>query len=178
MLKWKSTCLLKEAILNNVHDLHALMPTLNDLIIMMMTIKNNYLSRGCLHEISFRVKWNIFISVSGQFLVTAYMIQPETKLIADVTSLRPFREKWNFISGDKISCTHYPKWNHMKRNICTCVKKNDWLLLNEPFISDHPRNDIHFISPTMKSNANGISLMMDWDFVSARFLFRSHVNTL
>ena len=142
MLKWKSTCLLKEATLNNVHDLHALMPTLNDLIIMMMTIKNNYLSRGCLHEISFRVEWNIFIS------------------------------------GDKISCTHYPKWNHMKRNICTCVKKNDWLLLNEPFISDHPRNDIHFISPTMKSNANGISLMMDWDFVSARFLFRSHVNTL
>ena len=134
--------------------------------------------RGCLHEISFRVKWNIFISVSCQFLVIVYMIQPETKLIAGVTSLRSFRQKWNFISGDKISCTHYPKWNHMKRNICTCVNKNDWLFFNEPFISDYPRNDIHFISPAMKSNVNGISLMVDWDFVSVRFHFRARINTL
>ena len=26
-------------------------------------------------------------------------------------SYRSFRQKWNFISGDKTSCKHYPKWN-------------------------------------------------------------------
>ena len=26
-------------------------------------------------------------------------------------SYRSFRQKWNFISGDKISCKHYQKWN-------------------------------------------------------------------
>ena len=26
-------------------------------------------------------------------------------------SYRSFWQKWNFISGDKISCEHYPKWN-------------------------------------------------------------------
>ena len=114
--------------------------------------------RGCLHEISFRAKWNIFISVSGQFLVTDYMMQPEMKLIAGVISLRSFWQKWNFISGHKISCKHYPKWNHMKGNICTCVNKNDWLLLSGPFISDYPRNEIHFISPAMKSNVNRVFL--------------------
>ena len=126
--------------------------------------------RGCLHEISFRAKWNIFISVSGQFLVTVYMIQPEIKLIADVISLRSFWQKWNLISGDKISCKHYPKWNHMKGNICTCVNKNDWLLFSGPFISGHPRNEIRFISPTMKSNINRISFIVDWNFVSGDFI--------
>ena len=32
-----------------------------------------------------------------------------SKLIAG--SLRSFWQKWNFISGDKISCKLYPKWN-------------------------------------------------------------------
>ena len=26
-------------------------------------------------------------------------------------SYRSFWQKWNFISGDKISCKHYPKWD-------------------------------------------------------------------
>ena len=99
------------------------------------------------------------------FLITAYMIQTEMKLIAGVISLK-FLQKWNFISGDKISCKHYPKWNRMKGNICKCVNKNVWLLLNGPFILDHPRNEIHFISLAMKSNVNRISFMMGWNFVS------------
>ena len=33
------------------------------------------------------------------------------KLIAGVISLRSFWQKWNFISGDKILCRHYPTWN-------------------------------------------------------------------
>ena len=65
----------------------------------------------------------------------------------------------------------------MKGNICTCVNKNDWLLLNGPFISGHSRNEIHFISPAMKSNVNRISFMVDWNFVSGRFHFVSDVNT-
>ena len=66
--------------------------------------------KGCLHEISFRVKWNIFIYMSGKFLITAYMTQPEMKFIAGIISLQSFWQKWNFILGDKISCKHYPKW--------------------------------------------------------------------
>ena len=125
-----------------------------------------YLLRGCLHEISSRAKWNISISVFGQFLITVYRLQPEMRLIAGDISLRSLWHKRNFISGDKISCKHYLKWNHMKRSICTCVNKNDWLLLNGPFISDHPRDEIHFIFPAMKSNVNRISFVVGWNFIS------------
>ena len=49
--------------------------------------------RGCLQEISFRVKWNIFILVSGQFFITAYMIQAKMKLNSGVISLQSFWKK-------------------------------------------------------------------------------------
>ena len=110
-------------------------------------------------------------------LITVSMIKPETKLVTGVISMRSFWQKWNFISGEKISCKHYLKWYQMKGNICACVNKNDRLLLNGRFISGHPRNEIHFISPAMKSNVNRISFMVDWDFVSGRFYFGSDVNT-
>ena len=129
-------------------------------------VKAKLTLRGCLHEISFWAKLTIFILVSGQSLITVYMMQPELKLVAGVISLRSFWQKWNFISGDKISCKQHPKWNHIKGNIYACVSKNDWLLLNGPFISDHPRNEIHFISPAMKSNVNGIHFMVGWNFIS------------
>ena len=35
--------------------------------------------RGCSHEISFQAKWNIFVVVSGQVLITAYMIRPRMR---------------------------------------------------------------------------------------------------
>ena len=61
-----------------------------------------------------------------------------------------------------------PKMKPYERNICTCVNKNDWLLLNGPFISYHSRNEIHYIFPAMKSN-----------FISgSKFRFGSHVNTV
>ena len=129
--------------------------------------------RGCLDEVSFRAKWNISIAVYGQFLVTVYMMQPEMKLVVGVVSLRSFWQKQNFISGAKISCKHYPKWDHMKGNICTCINKNDWFLHNGPFISGHPRNEIRFISPAIKSDVNRISFMVDWNFVSGRFHYIS-----
>ena len=73
------------------------------------------------HGVSFRAKLDNFISVSGQFLITVYMKYPEMKLTAGVISLQSFWQKCNFLSSDKISCKHYPKWNHMKGNICACV---------------------------------------------------------
>ena len=105
------------------------------------------------------------------------MIQPEMKLIAGVISLQSSWQKWNSISGDKISWKRYLKWNCMNGNICTCVNKNDWHLFNELFISDHIRNEIHFISPTILRNVNRISFTVGWNFVSGRFHFRSHENT-
>ena len=125
-----------------------------------------------------RRKWNIFISVSGQFLVTVYLIQPEVRLTAGVILLWSFWQKWNFILGDKKSYKHCSKWNHMKRNICTYVKENDWLLLNGPFILDHPRNEIRSISLAMKSNVNRVCFMVGWNFDSGRLHYASHVNTL
>ena len=76
----------------------------------------------------------------------------------------------------KMSCKSYPKWNHMKGNICTCVNKNDCLLLNGPFISDHTQIEIHYILPAMKSVADRIYFAMRWNFVSSRFHFGSHEN--
>ena len=97
--------------------------------------------------------------------------QPELKLVAGLISLGSFWQKWNFILGHKISCKQHSKWNHIKGNICACASKNTWLLVNGPPISDHPRNEIHFISPAMKSNVNGIPFMVGWisfleDFIS------------
>ena len=100
--------------------------------------------RRCLHEISFREKWNMFILMFSPFLITVYLIQPEMKLIADVISLWTFWQKWNFILCHKISCKHYLKLNQVKVKICTCVNKNNWLLLNGPLISDYL--EIKFVS--------------------------------
>ena len=78
---------------------------------------------------------------------------------------------WNII---KI----LPEMKSYKRKHRPCVSKNDWLLLNRSFISGHPRNEIRFISPAMKSSVNRNYFMVDWHFVSGRrFHFRSHVNT-
>ena len=109
--------------------------------------------------------------VSDQFLKIVYMYNPKWNSLRVLFYCGHFDRNENFISGDKILCKHYPKWNHMKGNICTCVNKNEWLLLNGPFISDQPRNKIRFISPVMKSNVNRISFMVSWNF-------GSHVNTL
>ena len=64
-----------------------------------------------------------------------------------------------FISGDKISCKHYPKWNHVKGNICACfyfikTKKTgftEWAVFFGP-----SETKFHFISPAIKNNVNRI----------------------
>ena len=132
----------------------------------------------CLHEISFRAKWNVFVSVSGQSLVTIYMGTSRSETYCGSYFIAVILREMKFHFGDKISCKYYPKWNYMKGNICTCVKKIDWNLRNGTFISHHPRNEIHLISPAMKSKVNRICFMVGWNFVSGRFHFGSHVNNL
>ena len=137
---------------------------------------------GCLNEIWFREKWDIFILVSGQFLRTVYMIQPKMKLIAGVVPLRSCWQKWKFIFGDKISSIHYPKWNHMKGNIFAYVyfikaKMIGFFWIGR-FSRATPETKFHFISPAMKGDVNRISLMVGWNFIFGRFHFGPHVNTL
>ena len=71
-------------------------------------------------KISFRPKWNIFNSVSGQTLITAYMKYPKMKLVAAVISLPSFCQKWNFISGNKCHVNTARKRNHAERNVSAC----------------------------------------------------------
>ena len=63
-----------------------------------------YKGKGCLQEISFRAKWNIFNSVYGQSLIVAYLKYPEMKLIT------------GYSDGNENSIF---KWNLPKR-IYTC----------------------------------------------------------
>ena len=127
--------------------------------------------RGCLHEISFRAKWNILISVSSQFLITVCIIKPEMKLPVGVISLRTFSQKWNFIWGDKVSCKRYPKWNHMKRNNCNTETRMIGFYLMGHLPRTTPGNDIQFISSTMKSNVN--KFILSWVGISFRVDFIS-----
>ena len=67
------------------------------------------------YMIAHRATWNIFISVFVQFLITWYNRKSWYMILsACVISLRSCWQKRNFISGDKISCKLYPKWNHMR----------------------------------------------------------------
>ena len=127
--------------------------------------------RGCLHDISFWVKWisfwmkwSIFISVSGQFFITVYIMQAKIKLIAFVISLWSFWQKWNLISGDKMTCKHNPKWNHAKGNICTCICFIKTWMTVFCWMSHSSRTTsktkFRFISPTIKNNVNRISFKM------------------
>ena len=53
------------------------------------------------------VKW---INAYSSDIVFSAHVRLTLKLTAGVISLRSFWQKWNFISGDKIWCKHYPKW--------------------------------------------------------------------
>ena len=139
--------------------------------------------RRCLHEISFWVKSNVFISATGQFLVTGqFLIQDKIKLAAIVIPLQSFWQTRNFISTDILSCKHYPKWNHTKRNICTCVYFIKARIIGFSWIGCFSRSTLetkfHFISFTIKSNVNRISFMVGLNSISVGFHFKSHVNTL
>ena len=100
-----------------------------------LTFRKRIKIKGCLHEIRFHLGQKIFFSVSGQFLIIIYMIQPKMKLIASVISLLLFWQKWNFISVYKISCKTLPEMKSYERNLRVRLfhqNKNDWLLLLGP----------------------------------------------
>ena len=123
-----------------------------------------------------------FISVSGQFLLAVYMIQPEMKLIVGVISLRSFWQEWKFISGDKISCKHHPKWNYLKGNIWACVYFIKTKMIGFYWLGHFPgtisETKFYLFLPTMKSNVNRIYFIVGWNFISGRCHFGSQVNTL
>ena len=53
-----------------------------------------------------KAKWISMDSLGIAFHVNVYL-----KVIADVISLQPFCQKYNFVLCDKILCKHYSKWN-------------------------------------------------------------------
>ena len=110
------------------------------------------------------------------------MIQPEMKLIVSFISLGSFWQEWNFVSLDKRSCKHYPKWNNMKGNICACLYFIKTKIIGfywmGRFSWTTPEAKFHFVLPAMKSNINRISFMVGENFISGRFHFGSHVKTL
>lgn len=78
-------------------------------------------------------------------------MQLKMKLIAGVTSLRSFRQKWNFLSDDKCYVNTTPKWNYTKRNVCT----SEYLIKTKDSRSkDQDKSQFHFISGAMKANVN------------------------
>ena len=82
---------------------------------------------GCLHQISFRAKWNVLNSVSGLSFVTVYMKYPKMKHIAGVTSLRSCLQKQNF-RVIKCYVNRLPR-NEIMRNktsACANIKKTTY----------------------------------------------------
>ena len=78
-------------------------------------------------------------------------IIPQMKLIVGVTSLRSFRQKWNFLSDNKYYVNTTLKWNYTKRNVCTC----EYLIKTKDSRSkDQDKSQFHFISGAMKANVN------------------------
>ena len=60
---------------------------------------------SCEHNLP-KAKW-----INTNALDIAFNAHVRLKLIAGVISLLLFWQTWNFISSDKITCRHYPKWN-------------------------------------------------------------------
>ena len=93
-------------------------------------------------------------------------------------SLQSFWWKWNFISGNKISCKNYPTSNPLNGKICACVyfiktKKIGFYWMGR-FFRLPPEMKLHFILPAMKSKVNRIYFLVSWNFILGRFHFGSH----
>ena len=81
-------------------------------------------------------------------------------------SYRSFWQKWNFISGDKISCKHYPKWNAYTcpskyRVVLKCSRNETSCEQNLFSRRFEISNRYEFISPLMwtYSYSNSIAFM-------------------
>ena len=124
----------------------------------------------------------IFISMSGQFLLTVYIIKPEMKLIADVLSLLSF---WLFFARNSFLLLRFHvnttrneiRWKETSTHVFVSSKQG-WMTFTTCRLSRTTLAlKFQFISPAMKSNAN-ISFMKGWNFILGRFHFGSHINSL
>ena len=66
-------------------------------------------------RIGMRVSWEQTLPdikwINADSLDIVFNAHVLLKVIVGVISLWSFSQKWNFISSDKMSCEHYPKWN-------------------------------------------------------------------
>ena len=86
-------------------------------------------------------------------------------------SYRSFSQKWNFISGDKISCKHYPKWNAY-----TCPSKYRVVLKcsrNETSCEQNLFSRRFEIS----NRYEFISLLM-WTYSKMTYMYCDHMNDI
>ena len=68
---------------------------------------------------NFKLAWDFHVNIiypkRNEQAQTRWMLRLMRMCVWDSVrvwiSYRSFWQKWNFISGDKISCKHYPKWN-------------------------------------------------------------------
>ena len=129
-----------------------------------------------MHEILFWAKWNIFISVSGQFLITVYMLLFTNSLRVLFHCSLDSTE----LSYRVMKC-HVNTWKSFNRNHLHMRLYHQERMIGfywmSRFSRTTPRTKFHFISPTMKSNVNRISFMAGRNFSSGMFHFGSHVNT-
>ena len=74
--------------------------------------------------------------------------------------------------GYKMSCKHFPKWNHKKGNICTCVYFIKRRMIDSNWMGcicwTTPETKFYFIYPKVKSNVNNFFFMAGWNFNSGR----------
>ena len=110
------------------------------------------------------------------------MIQPEMKFIRVLLRCGHFDRNEILFHIIKYHVNTTQKWIHMKGNICAYVyfiktkmvgfywmSRFSWITADTKF---------HFISPAMKSNGNGISFMISWNFILGISHFGSDVNNL
>ena len=66
--------------------------------------------------------------------------------------------------GCKMSCKHFPKWNHKKGNICTCVYFIKRRMIDSNWMGcicwTTPETKFYFIYPKVKSNVNNFFLWL------------------
>ena len=115
--------------------------------------------RGCLDKISFQVKCYFQFSVWSVTYNCLHEI-PQNEIRCRCYSLHLFWLKWNFISGDKIFCKHYPEMKSFEKKYL-CWRIFNWNKYSRS--KDQNKNEFNFISPVMKTNVNRALFMAIWE---------------
>ena len=115
--------------------------------------------RGCLDKISFQVKFYFQFSVWSVTYNCLHEIT-QNEIRCRCYSLHLFWLKWNFISGDKIFCKHYPEMKSFEKKYL-CWRIFNWNKYSRS--KDQNKNEFNFISPVMKTNVNRALFMAIWE---------------